>query len=196
MATSNGDPEAPAGTTTVILMGVSGSGKTTLMDALVERLGWPAAEGDAFHPAANVEKMRTGHPLTDDDRWPWLEALATWIGERERAGEDVLVTCSALKRAYREVLRRGHPSVWFVHLVVPPEVLEERLESRRGHYMPSSLLPRQLETLEPLGPDEPGVELDATADVRDEVDQVLARLEMQRAERHAGRSIPGRDASR
>ena len=195
MATSNGDPEAPAGTTTVILMGVSGSGKTTLMDALVERLGWPAAEGDAFHPAANVEKMRTGHPLTDDDRWPWLEALATWIGERERAGEDVLVTCSALKRAYREVLRRGHPSVWFVHLVVPPEVLEERLESRRGHYMPSSLLPSQLETLEPLGPDEPGVELDATADVRDEVDQVLARLEMLRVERHAGRSIPGRDAS-
>jgi gluconokinase len=141
---------------TVVLMGVSGSGKSTVMGRMVERLGWASAEGDDFHPAANVAKMASGHPLTDEDRWPWLRALATWIGEREAAGENAVVTCSALRRAYRDLLRDGHPSVRFVHLVVDPEVVARRMEQRSGHYMPPSLLASQLETLEALQPDEPG----------------------------------------
>lgn len=148
---------AVVSTTTLVIMGVAGTGKTTLMDALADRLGWPTAEGDEFHPPGNVEKMRVGQPLGDADRWPWLESIAAWIGARERAGESALVTCSALRRAYREVLRRGHPSVRFVHLVAPRAVLEERMRHRSGHYMPGSLLASQLDTLEPLEPNEPGI---------------------------------------
>lgn len=147
--------------TTLVIMGVAGTGKTTVMDALADRLGWPTAEGDEFHPPANVEKMRLGEPLGDADRWPWLESIAAWIGERERAGESALVTCSALRRAYRDLLRRGHPSVRFVHLVAPRSVLEERMRHRSGHYMPVSLLTSQLESLEPLAPDEPGIVIPA-----------------------------------
>jgi gluconokinase len=143
-------------TTTAIVMGVSGSGKTTIALELKARLGWEYAEGDDFHPPANVEKMRSGTPLTDEDRWPWLRSLAAWIGEHERAGRCVIVTCSALRRTYRDLLRDGHPSVWFVHVDVDREVLRDRLASRRGHYMPASLLDSQLATLEPLAPDEPG----------------------------------------
>lgn len=145
----------PARTRTLIVMGVSGSGKTTAADELVGRLGWVFAEGDEFHPSANVEKMRAGHPLDDDDRWPWLRAIATWIGEHEQAGTSAVVTCSALKRSYRDLLRAGHDSVWFVHLTVPATVLADRLQHRQGHYMPASLLESQLATLE-LGADEPG----------------------------------------
>ena len=99
--------------------------------------------------------MRSGTPLTDEDRGPWLEAVARWIGEQEAAGRSAIVTCSALKRAYREVLRRDHPSVWFVHVSSSPDALQHRLATRSGHYMPASLLASQLETLEPLEPDEP-----------------------------------------
>src|SRR5688500_8429764 len=103
-------------TTSIVVMGVSGSGKSTVAAGLVERLGWEFAEGDDFHPRENVEKMRSGLPLDDDDRRPWLRSLADWIGEREQAGTSVVVTCSALKRSYRDVLRDGHPSVWFAHV--------------------------------------------------------------------------------
>jgi gluconokinase len=143
-------------TVTIVLMGVSGSGKSTVMKRLVERLGWPSAEGDEFHSAANVAKMASGHALTDEDRWPWLRALAAWIAEREATGENAVVTCSALRRVYRDVLREDHPSVRFVHLVVESKAVERRMTERRGHYMPASLLASQLETLEPLQPDEPG----------------------------------------
>ena len=105
-------------------MGVSGSGKSTVGQHLVDLLGWPFAEGDDFHPAANVEKMRSGRPLSDRDRRPWLAAVADWIGEHEAAGRSAVVTCSALKRAYREALRRNHPSVWFVHVSASPERAE------------------------------------------------------------------------
>ena len=137
-------------------MGVAGSGKSTVMQRLAQRLGWRWAEADDFHSAVNVAKMASGHALTDDDRWPWLRTLAAWIGEREAANEDSIITCSALRRAYRDLLRNGHPSVWFVHLVVDREVLAHRLEQPRGHFMPRSLLDSQLETLEDLQPDEPG----------------------------------------
>jgi gluconokinase len=148
--------EPSSSTITVVVMGVSGSGKTTVAKHLVDALGWPFAEGDEFHPAANVEKMRSGTPLTDEDRWPWLEAVARWIGEQESAGRSAIVTCSALKRVYREALLRGHASVWFLHVSSSHDALQHRLETRSGHYMPTSLLSSQLETLEPLGPDEPG----------------------------------------
>jgi gluconokinase len=161
-------------------MGVSGAGKTTVAQGLVRRLGWDYAEGDDFHPQANVEKMRSGHPLTDEDRWPWLRALAAWIGEHEREGRSAVVTCSALKRAYRDVLRDGHPSVWFVHVTVDPEVLRERVTNRRGHYMPASLLGSQLETLEPLQPDEPGIAIPGTGTPETVVDHVLATVKRSR----------------
>jgi gluconokinase len=165
-------------TTTVVVMGVSGTGKTTVAEHLVERLGWPFAEGDTFHPEANVAKMRDGIPLDDADRWPWLQSLADWIGQREAAGENAVVTCSALKRSYREVLRTGHPSVWFAHVDTSPDVLRERLLQRTGHYMPPSLLNSQLATLERLEPDEPGLTITGAGrpdDVAEEVLDVLAR---------------------
>jgi gluconokinase len=145
---------------TIVLMGVAGAGKSTVMTALAARLGWDAAEGDDFHSPENVARMRSGVALTDDDRRPWLESVAAWIGEREAAnggaGENAIVTCSALRRSYRDLLRDGHPSVRFVHLVAAATTLEERVRARQGHYMPPALLASQLETLEPLGPDEPG----------------------------------------
>ncbi|MCW2585372.1 MAG: gluconokinase [Frankiales bacterium] len=149
-------------------MGVSGSGKTTVALDLAHRLGWELVEGDDFHPAENVAKMRSGQPLDDDDRWPWLRRLAAGIGEREQAGQDLIVTCSALKRSYRDVLRDGHPSVWFAHLSAEPDVLLDRVIRRSGHYMPASLLDSQLETLEAIEADEPGATLDANRP-RDEV---------------------------
>jgi gluconokinase len=153
-------------TTTLVVMGVSGSGKTTVATGVAERLGWLFAEGDDFHPPANVDKMRRGVALTDDDRQPWLAALAAWIGDREAAGQDAVLTCSALKRGYRDLLRHGHPSVRFVHVTAEPETIRARVELRRDHYMPASLVDSQLATLEPLQPDEPGVVLpgDGTPD--------------------------------
>jgi gluconokinase len=167
-------------------MGVSGSGKSTVMAELVRRLGWSSAEADEFMPAANVEKMRAGHPLTDDDRWPWLRALAGWIGEHERASDDVVLTCSALRRSYRDLLRDGHPSVWFAWLDVPPAELARRLERRRGHYMPASLLTSQLETLEPLDDDETGARIRADQPTDAVVDEILRRLEADRPSRAFG----------
>ena len=145
-----------AGSTTLVIIGVSGSGKTTIAVELSRQLGWEYAEGDQFHPPANVEKMRAGHPLTDDERWPWLGKIADWIGGHENLGKNIVITCSALRAVYREVLRGGHPSVFFIHVDVSREVLQERLSRRQGHYMPASLLDSQLATLEPLRPDEPG----------------------------------------
>jgi gluconokinase len=163
-------------TTTIVVMGVSGTGKSTVLQALAGELGWATAEADNFHSAANVAKMRSGTPLTDEDRWPWLEALAAWIGEREQAGENALVTCSALRRAYRDRLRHGHASVWFAHLIVDPAVIADRLENRHGHYMPPGLLPSQLETLEPLEPDEPGAAIAADRPPPEIVADILGRL--------------------
>jgi gluconokinase len=163
--------------TTLVVMGVSGSGKTTIGQAVAHRLGWVFAEGDDFHPASNVAKMHHGIPLTDDDRAPWLQALAAWIGAREAAGESAVLTCSALKRSYRATLTAGHPSELFVQLAVSEETLRRRLENRRGHYMPASLLGSQLATLEPLEPDEPGFTLPGDGDPDAVVDALLARLD-------------------
>jgi gluconokinase len=145
-----------------VVMGVSGTGKSTIARLLAEDLGWASAEGDDFHSAANIAKMHAGHPLTDEDRLPWLKAIADWIGVREAAGDGGVVTCSALKRSYRDLLRAGHPDVRFICLIGSHDLLEQRLEHRAGHFMPASLLDSQLDTLEPLQPDEPGGNIDVS----------------------------------
>ena len=180
----------PPGTTTIVVLGVSGSGKSTVAATLVDRLGWEFAEGDDFHPPANVAKMRAGHPLDDDDRWPWLRSLAAWIGAHEKAGRNVVVTCSALKRSYRDLLRDGHPSVWFAHVTVAPELLRERIEHRTGHYMPASLLDSQLATLEPLADDEPGARISGAESPPSVVDEVLAALDAERGLHLSGQEKP------
>lgn len=151
-------------------MGVSGSGKTTLAQGIARRLGWDLLEGDDLHPRANVEKMAAGTPLTDRDRRPWLEAIGEWIDDRAAAGASGVVTCSALRRSYRDLLRRNRPGVRFCHVTAEPELIAQRVERRHGHYMPPSLLPSQLATLEPLADDEPGVTVVASGPP----DEVLA----------------------
>ena len=174
-AIDHADRAAP--TVTIVLMGVSGSGKSTVMARMSERLAWPSAEADDFHSAANVAKMAAGHALTDEDRWPWLRALGQWIGAREAARENAVVTCSALKRTYRDFLREGHSSVRFVHLVAGADVLQRRLTQRHGHYMPASLLDSQLRTLEPLQADEPGIAVSSELPPDQVVDAIDAWLQ-------------------
>jgi gluconokinase len=167
----------PAGTPDIIVvMGVSGSGKTTLARGIAAAMGWQFAEGDDFHSAANVEKMHRGHPLTDEDRWPWLETIGAWISDEVASGASAVVTCSALRRTYRDLLRRDRPAVRFLHVTAKPETIRERIEHRSGHYMPASLLPSQLATLEPLEPDEPGVEVASEGDSADVLRRALDAL--------------------
>ncbi|MFB7666742.1 gluconokinase [Kitasatospora sp. NPDC056138] len=144
----------------VVVMGVSGVGKTTVARLLAERLDLPHVEADDFHPPANIAKMTAGIPLDDEDRRPWLRALAGWLGERAEAGTGGVVTCSALKRQYRDILRTGCPDAFFLHLSGGHGLIEDRLAQRTGHFMPPSLLDSQYATLEPLQPDEHGVVLD------------------------------------
>jgi gluconokinase len=160
----------------LVVMGVSGVGKTSVAHALVARTGWVFQEGDDLHPEANVAKMAAGHPLDDEDRWPWLRRIADWIGAREAAGEGGVVTCSALKRRYRELLADGHPSVRFVYLEATEEVLDDRVSHRHHEYMPPALLASQLATLEPLEPDEPGVGVGTEGDPDAVADRALEAL--------------------
>ena len=142
----------------VVVMGVSGSGKTTVGTALADALGVEYAEADNFHSPENIAKMSAGTPLTDEDRWPWLRSIAEWIREHEKTGG--VVTSSALKREYRDLLRTGGDT-WFLHLNGSHELIAGRLASRKGHFMPASLLDSQLAALEPLESDEPGLVVDA-----------------------------------
>ena len=163
-------------------MGVSGSGKSSIALRLRDALGWPFQEGDELHPKENVTKMAAGIPLTDEDRGPWLDTCAHWIRERLEAGTGGLLTCSALRRVYRQRLGEGLTGLHFLYLKVPEEVLRARLARRRGHYMPPSLLPSQLRTLEEPGPDEPAlvVPVEQTVDeTAADVIAVLRRLDTQ-----------------
>jgi gluconokinase len=138
----------------ILVMGVSGSGKTTAGERLALELGWPFRDADSFHSAANVAKMSAGTPLTDDDRWPWLAAIAAWIDEGRTLAEPRVVSCSALKRAYRRVLLDGRPDVRLVYLQGDIELIAARMGRRRDHFMPPALLESQFVTLEPPTPDE------------------------------------------
>ena len=156
----------------IVVMGVSGSGKSTVGAALAQRLRVPFADADDFHPPANIEKMTAGTPLNDDDRYPWLEAIGEWLAVR--CGDGGVMSCSALKRKYRDQLRRHCPEAVFLHLAGSLEVIGRRQSSRPGHFMPASLLASQFETLEPLESDEHGVTIDVDQDVDSIVESYLA----------------------
>jgi gluconokinase len=143
----------------IVVMGVSGSGKTTVAARLAQRLRWEFAEADTFHSPANVEKMRNGTPLTDDDRWPWLDAIAKRIDAARSTGRPLVVACSALRRAYRERLAGTHGDVRFVYLKGCHATIAGRMAGRTGHYMPPSLLKSQFDTLEEPAPEENAVVL-------------------------------------
>jgi gluconokinase len=157
----------------LVVMGVSGSGKSTVGAAIAQRLRVPFADADDFHPAANVTKMTAGQPLDDHDREPWLEAIGRWLAAHPRGG---VMSCSALKRSYRDRLREHAPAVEFLHLDGTPEVITARQASRPGHFMPASLLASQFATLEPLGSGERGVVVDVAQPVDRIVEQYVASI--------------------
>jgi gluconokinase len=150
-------------------MGVSGSGKSTVAKPLAAELGWTFKEGDELHPAANIAKMKAGAPLTDADRRPWLAAIGAWIDREIAADRPGVVTCSALRRAYRDFLRAGRPQLEIVYLCGSPELIAGRLERRKGHFMPPSLLGSQVSTLEPPTPDENVITIDIDQSVAAQV---------------------------
>ncbi|HEU5038944.1 MAG TPA: gluconokinase [Nocardioides sp.] len=156
----------------LVVMGVSGSGKSTVGAALAQRLGVPFADADDLHPAANVAKMSRGEPLDDDDRRPWLETIGRWLEDHPDGG---VVSCSALKRSYRDQLRGHAAGVEFLHLQGAREVIARRQASRPGHFMPASLLSSQFATLEPLQPDEDGLVVDVDRSVDAIVQQYVDR---------------------
>ena len=160
----------------VVVMGVAGTGKSTVGALLATRLGVPYADGDDFHPPANIEKMRAGTPLTDEDRWPWLDAIGTWA-HRQEAECGGVVSCSALKRVYRDRLRATAPGIVLVHLTGDRKLIEERMRLRQGHFMPTALLDSQFATLEPLQADEPGVAVDVSGEPEEIADRTAAALE-------------------
>jgi gluconokinase len=160
----------------LIVMGVSGSGKSTIADKLAERLGWAFEDGDRFHPASNVAKMSAGHPLTDEDRWPWLQAIADEIDRVCKAGERAVIACSALKRAYREILVHGRSDVRIVFLEGNQDLIAGRLAARKGHFMPQGLLDSQFRTLEPPGANENPVTVSIDAPVDAIVDDIVRQL--------------------
>lgn len=159
----------------VVVMGVSGSGKSTIARRLADALGWDFLEGDALHPPANRAKMRAGVPLEDADRWPWLDAIAAWMTQQLAAGRSGVVACSALRRVYRERLRRAGPGVRFVYLQVAHDELARRMRGRR-HFMPPALLGSQLATLEEPASDEPALRVQASGTVEATLAQVLRGL--------------------
>ncbi len=162
----------------VIVMGVSGSGKTTVAQHVATTLGWMFQEGDALHPAANVAKMAAGVALTDADRAPWLAVVAGWIDARLQAGQDGVITCSALKRTYRDSIGNGKPGVQIVYLHGDRATLEAHVQGRHHEYMPATLLESQLATLEEPAADEHVIEVDVGGTVAHTVDEVVRRLSL------------------
>jgi gluconokinase len=162
----------------LVLMGVSGSGKSTIAEALAVRIGWRCEDGDKFHPASNVAKMSAGQPLTDEDRWPWLKAIADEIDRLCGKQQPAVFACSALKRAYREVLVHGRDDVRIVFLDGTKALIAGRLASRTGHFMPAELLDSQFRTLEPPKPDEGAVTISIDGTVDAIVDNIVSKLKL------------------
>ena len=160
----------------LIVMGVSGSGKSTVGEKLAERLGWRYEDADTFHPASNVAKMSAGHPLTDEDRWPWLNAIAAEIDRVIKAGNRVVIGCSALKRAYRDILVHGRNDVQIIYLDGTEALIAKRLSQRKGHFMPPGLLASQFNTLEPPGADEHPVTVSIDGSAEIIVENILHQL--------------------
>ncbi|MGX7741326.1 gluconokinase [Rhodopseudomonas parapalustris] len=157
-------------------MGVSGSGKSTVGEALAQRLGWRYEDADAYHPKSNVAKMSAGQPLTDDDRWPWLQAIATEIDRVTADGGRLVFGCSALKRAYRDVLVHGRDDVRIVYLDGSRELIGARMAARKNHFMPAGLLDSQFATLERPAPDERPIIASIDAPVEAIVDDIVRQL--------------------
>jgi gluconokinase len=170
-----GQPDFPCA---LVVMGVSGSGKSTIAEALAKRIGWRCEDGDKFHPAANVAKMSAGHPLTDEDRWPWLKAIADEIDRLCGKEQPAVFACSALKRAYREVLVHGRDDVRIVFLDGSQQLIAGRLAARKGHFMPPGLLDSQFRTLERPTPDEGAVAVSIDDTVEAIVDDIIAKLKL------------------
>jgi gluconokinase len=162
----------------LVVMGVSGSGKSTIAEQLAARLGWRYVDGDLFHPPANVAKMSAGHPLTDEDRWPWLRAIAAEIDRLVAAGTRAVVACSALKRAYRDILVHGRDDVRIVFLDGAKDLIAKRLATRKGHFMPPGLLDSQFKTLEPPQPSEQPITVSIDASVDGIVNDIVRQLEL------------------
>ena len=165
----------------LVVMGPSGTGKTTTAKLLSQRLGWQFAEADEFHPPANIEKMSAGIPLNDEDRAPWLALIRDWISERALMGESCVITCSALKRRYRDVLREARARVRFVQLDAPQELIATRMAARKGHYMPPSLLVSQYADFQPLQDDEDGARIPVDRAPDAVVSETLAQLDLANA---------------
>ena len=160
----------------VVLSGVSGSGKTTVGESLARRLAWPFTDGDSLHPAANIAKMRAGVPLTDEDRWPWLDAIAAWIDATRRAGNHAVIACSTLKRAYRDILVGDRQDVRIVFLKGERDLIARRLAARDGHFMPPSLLDSQFAALEKPQADERPIVVSIVPHPREIVEIIAAKL--------------------
>jgi gluconokinase len=158
----------------LVIMGISGSGKSTVAGILAGQLGWDLEEGDDLHPQENIDKMSAGEPLNDEDRAPWLDTISSWIIEHTMAGVPGIITCSALKRRYRDVLREHN--VIFVHLTGSKDLIGRRLAARHDHYMPTSLLDSQVEALEPPEPDENAITIDAGRKPAEEAAEIVRRL--------------------
>ena len=165
----------------LIVMGVSGSGKSTIADALGRRLGWVVEDADQFHPESNVKKMSAGTPLTDDDRWPWLHAIAAEIARKRASGTSVIIACSALKRVYRDILVQGHNDTRIVYLRGRKELIAARLNARKNHFMPPGLLDSQFKTLEEPTADEYPLVVDIDATVDDIAERIVALLDRERS---------------
>ena len=170
-----GDTHPPCA---LVLMGVSGSGKSTIADRLAARLDWRFEDGDGFHPPGNVAKMSAGQPLTDDDRRPWLQAIADEIDRVSRQGERLVVACSALKRSYRDILSHGRKDIRFVFLNGSYELIAGRLAARKGHFMHPGLLASQFKTLEPPDTSEHPVTVSIDAPVETIVDDIIHQLKL------------------
>jgi gluconokinase len=162
----------------VIVMGVSGCGKSTIGMLLAARLRWEFADADQFHPASNIDKMHSGIPLTDEDRWPWLDAIAAWIDKTRRSGGHGVIACSALKRSYRDVLIGKRPDVSLVYLKGDEALIARRMAGRHEHFMPRSLLHSQFKALEEPGPDEKPIIVSIEPQPREIVTRILSAMNM------------------